>query len=162
MKTQLITLAFSVTALLATTQFAVAQSSDVAQIKSVVERETTAWNNRDAAAWADCWANVAEAGHLVSIPDGKGTVYFAQNTKMDMPASAKATLDGMGKSTGEISRNTDYLIRVKGDAAFAQFEQVNTATDGKKEYAHETRYLEKVSGAWKIVHVGAAFYKPTK
>ena len=162
MKNQLITLAFSATALLATTQITVAQSSDVAQIKAVVERETTAWNNRDATAMADCWANVPEAGNLISTQDDKGTVMSNHNAKMDMPATIKMLVGTMGKPTGVTFQNTDYLIRVKGDAAFAQYEQTETASDGKKEYLHETRYLEKMKGQWKIVHVGAAVYKPTK
>ena len=165
MKTLFLTLALSATALLATTQTTLAQSAgtpdrDVAQIKAVVESETTAWNNRDAAGMADCWANVPEAGNLISLQDG--TVIASHNPKTDMPAGIKTMMAGMGKSTGETFQNTDYLIRVNGNAAFAQYDQTVTAPDGKKQYAHETRYLEKMgqSGKWKIVHVGAVFYKP--
>lgn len=160
-----IAFALSAIALMATIQTTVAQSNDVVQIKAVVERETTAWNNRDAAAFADCWANVPEAGQLVSLIGGQ--IVSNHNTKLDMPGGTKTMLAEMGKPTGETFQNSDYLIRVNGNAAFAQFEQTVTAFDGRKQYAHETRYLEKMdqsdgSGKWKIVHVGAVFYNPAK
>ena len=150
-------------ALLTIPYLSIAQKADdVAQIKAVVERETTAWAARDAAAFADCWANVPEAGTLVVLTDDKHTIIHSQNTKQDMPTSSKALITSMGKPTSETFQNTDYLIRVKGDAAFVQYEQTVTAPDGQKQYAHETRYLEKMGGKWKIVHVGAAFYTPAK
>ncbi len=160
MKTLILTLALSATALMATTQTATAQSADVTAIKAVIERETTAWNTRDAAAFVDCWANVPEAGQLVSLIGGQ--VVANHNAKTDLPTSVKAMLAAQGKPNGETFQNTDYLIRVKGDAAFVQYEQIVTAPNGTKQYAHETRYLEKTGGAWKIVHVGAVFYTPAK
>ena len=164
MKTLFLSLALSATALMAIPKTAVAQSADITQIKAVIERETTAFNGRDAAAFADCWANVPEASQLViwQEPTGKNTIVSNRNTRQDMPTAAKAMIAGLGKPTGDTFQNADYQIRIKGDAAFAQYEQVVSKTDGKKEYAHETRYLEKTNGAWKIVHVGAVFYEPTK
>jgi uncharacterized protein (TIGR02246 family) len=162
MKTLFIALALGATALMAASQSAIAQSADITAIKAVIERETTAWNTRDAAAFADCWANVPEAGQLVVLQDAAHTVVSNRNTKTDMPAATKAMLAGMGKPTGETFANADYQIRVKDDAAFAQFEQVVTAPGGQKQYAHETRYLEKLDGQWKLIHVGAAFYTPAK
>jgi ketosteroid isomerase-like protein len=163
MKTLFLSLALTATALLPFSQPAFAQKGDdVAQIKAVVERETTAWNTRDVAAFVDCWANVPEAGQLVTLQDATHTVVSNHNTKQDMPTGVKTMLAAQGKDNGETFQNTDYLIRQKGDAAFVQFEQTVTAPDGQKQYAHETRYLEKISGKWKIVHVGAAFYTPAK
>ena len=161
MKTILFTLALSAAALMANSTIVRAQSADVAAIKSVVEKETTSWNNRDVAGMANCWANVPEAGQLVSLHDKPHTVISNHNTKMDMAGGIKTIMTGVGPATGETFQNTDYQIRVKGDAAFVQFEQVVTAPGGQKQYAHETRYLEKIEqGQWKIVHVGAVFYKP--
>lgn len=165
MKTILLSLALSATALMANTTTAQAQNADMAAIKAVVEKETTSWNNRDAAGMVDCWANVPEAGQLVSLQDGKGTVISNHNINIDMPVAVKTMLAGMGPMTGERFQNADYLIRVKGDAAFVQYEQLVTAPGDQKQYAHETRYLEKMkqpdgSGKRKIIHVGAAFHKP--
>lgn len=160
MKSNYLFLALSVTTLMANSTTVLAQSADVTAIKAVVEKETTSWNSRDAAGMADCWANVPEASTLVSLQDITHTVISNHNTKMDMAGDIKTIMASVGPDTKETFQNTDYQIRVKGDAAFAQFEQVVTAPGGQKDYAHETRYLEKMNGKWKIVHVGAAFYKP--
>lgn len=166
MKVLFLTLALSATALIATTQVAVAQANvsrpDVSAIKAVIERETTAFANRDAAAFIDCWANVPEASQLViwQEANGKNTIVSNHNAKTDMPTSAKAMIASLGKPTGDTFQNSDYLIRINGNAAFVQYEQVVSKMDGKKEYAHETRYLEKMDGVWKIIHVGAVFYTP--
>ncbi len=163
MKTLFLSLVLSATALLASPKTARAQTAsaaDVTAIKAVIERETTSWSNRDAAAWADCWANVPEAGQLVIMQDAAHTVIKSQNTKTDMPQVAKQLLASMGPATGETFARSNYLIRVKGDAAFVQYEQVGTQPDGKKGYTYETRYLEKMADKWKIVHVCAAVYTP--
>lgn len=163
MKTLFFALALSVVALTSTPLVSVAQSNDIAQIKAVIERQTDSWNKRDAAAYADCWANVPEAGHLVALNDDKHTVISSH----DAVTSAKDFIASMGAPSKDTFQNSDYQIRVKNDAAFAQFDQTVTKPDGTKQYLYETRYLEKVgrpdgSGKWKIVHVGAVVYDPGK
>lgn len=155
MKTLISTLLLLATAWLITMQAAVAQSADVKAIKAVIERETSSWIKRDAKAMTDCWANIPEAGQLYSAPNG------VVGYHPEMPNGIKEAVAGQ-KPTGETFKNTNYQIRIKGDAAFAQFDQTATDPKGQKEYAHETRYLEKFGNDWKIVHVGAVYYNPTK
>lgn len=108
MKTILFSLALSAATLIANPTTVQAQSADIAAIKALVEKEITTWNNRDATDMADCWANVPEAGQLVSLQDGKSTVISNHNTKMDMPGSIKTMLAGMGPiTTIAISLNND-------------------------------------------------------
>ena len=77
-----------------------------------------------------------------------------------MPQQAKQLLASAGPAIGETYSRSNYLIRVRGDAAFVQYEQAGTLPDGKKGYTHETRYLEKMADKWKIAHVCAAVYTP--
>jgi predicted peroxiredoxin len=67
-----------------------------------------------------------------------------------MPEGMTKMLAEQKKSSATF-KNTNYQIRVKGDAAFTQFSQAFANTDGIHEYARETRYLEKMGGQWKIV-----------
>jgi hypothetical protein len=155
MKPLFVSFAFSAFALVAVAQTAIAQSTEVTAINAVIERETKAYLDGDATAMANCWATIPESGQLYSVPDG--TVGYNPG----MPGDIKKMMAGQ-KPTGGTFRNTNYQIRIKGDAAFAQFDQVASPPKGAKEYAHETRYLEKFGATWKIVHVGAVYYKPGK
>lgn len=131
-----------------------AQTSDQKAVQALIERETQSWLNVDVQAWKDCWASVPEARLHYSETNGK--VH-----QIDMPGGMAGMLAGQKRSSAKF-QNTNYKIRINGNAAFAQFDQVFSGTDGSKEYARETRYLEKMGGAWKIVHVGAMYYKPEK
>ncbi len=157
MKSTLFTLIFTAIALTISIQNGLAQTDDKAAIKAVVERETQSWIKRDAKAMADCWANVPEATHLYSLPDGKGTVVYNPDIE-----KAIATFASGQQPTSDTFQNTDYQIRVSGNAAFTQFDQSYSSADGTKNYSHQVRYLEKFSGAWKIVNVVSVYYNPTK
>ena len=141
--------------LLVTAQTSLAQVATATAIKASIERETQSWLNVDAKTWAGCWANVPEARLHYSETNGK--VH-----QIKMPEGMAKMLANQKPSKATF-KNTNYQIRVKGDAAFAQFDQEFSNTDGSKEYARETRYLEKDgAGAWKIVHVGAMYYQPAR
>ena len=162
MKTLLSTIFLLVMAHLLATQPALAQEADIKAIKALIERETASSLKGDGKAMADCWANVPEAALIYIVPDGKGTVSYTPR----MPTTIKSMMINK-KPSQDTFKNSNYQIRVNGNAAFAQFEQVETAPNGEKGYVHETRYLEKIRGsdgvsAWKIIHVGAWFYKATK
>ena len=156
MKTRLITIILSATALITSIQNGLAQTDDKVAIKAVIERETQSWIKRDAKAMADCWADVPEAGHLYSVPDGKGTVVYSPDIE-----KAITTLAAGQQPSSDTFQNTDYQIRINGNGAFTQFDQAYSSADGTKNYSHQVRYLEKVSGTWKIVNVVSVYYIPT-
>lgn len=131
--------------------------TDVVAIKAVIEQETQSWLNVDQKAWLSSWADVPEAHLLYSETGGK--VH-----QIKMPAGMKGMLADQKPSNAKF-KNTNYQIRVNGNAAFAQFDQEFSGDDGSHDQARETRYLEKTgrsdgSGQWKIVHVGALYYNP--
>jgi hypothetical protein len=131
--------------------------------KAVLEKETQSWIDRNGAAMTSCWANVPYAVQLVYhgvTTGGSNGVAYGTNEKMDMVSQIPAMVASVGKPNGETFKNTGYVVRINGTSAFVYYDQTVTATDGTKQYAHETRYLEKMEGDWKIVYVGGVFYKP--
>lgn len=140
-----------------------AQTNDETAIKTVVEKETQSWGDRNGAAMASCWANVPYAIQLVyhgNTAGGGNGLAYGTNAKMDMVSQIPAMIASAGPATGETFENTNYVIRVNGTSAFVHYDQTVMAKDGSKQHAREVRYLEKTDGAWKIVYVGAVFYKP--
>ncbi len=128
-----------------------------AAIKSVVEKETQAFLDRDAEAMADCHANVDYATLLVRHGGG---VAFTKNTKKEGPQVIKTTIASLGKSDGSTFKNTDYVIHIKDKTAFVTFDQTMTALNGAKSFFHEVRYMEKINLKWLIVYVGAVVFDP--
>lgn len=134
---------------------------DEAAIKAVVERETQAFLDRDAAAFLDCHINKPYSLLLVGE---HGNVHYFTSPNSDMDKTLTAVLQGLGKSNGDSFKNTDYVIRINGNSAFTYFDQtgLNTTNAENKtpEVSHQTRYLERVNGLWKIVYVGGLGAKP--
>lgn len=161
MKTLILTLALSVTALMVSTQTATAQAESSA-IKAVIERETASFFKHDASALIDCWANVPEATQLYaySTPEGKQVAGIDANTKTDLPQRLTARMTSMDDISKAVITRTNYNIRVSGNTAFVTFEQTNNLPDMPTQHLYETRYLEKMGGKWKLIHVGAIEFKP--
>ena len=128
-----------------------------AAIKSVVEKETQAFLDRDAETVANYRANVDYATMLVRHGGG---VAFTKNTKKEGLQDIKAWMVPLGKSDGSTFKNTDYVIHIKDNTAFVTFDQTVTAVDGAKSFFHEVRYLEKINLKWLIVYVGAVVFEP--
>jgi hypothetical protein len=138
------------------------KNAEEAAIKAVIEKETQAWKDRDAEAQIACLANVPHSLLLVyhgNMDSNKGVAY-STNEKTTLPESIRTRTASMAKADGSTFKNENYVIAIKGGAAFVTFDQVDTAADGKKQYLHEVRNLEKFEGFWKITYVGAVVYTP--
>jgi hypothetical protein len=123
------------------------QKNDVEAIKSVIEKETTAFFEIDYKTWADSWAHSPHA--FWSFADTtdvnsfsgwnsihKGFMEYFQTSK-----PSKATIE-----------RTWVEVKVYGNGAYARFTQhVNDNT--RRPPQAEVRVLEKVKGSWKIVCV---------
>jgi ketosteroid isomerase-like protein len=131
-------------------------------IKSVIEKESQAWLDRDAEARIACLANVPHALLLVyhgNMASNKGVAY-ATNEKMNVPEAIKTQTAGMGKPDGTTFKNENYVITIKGGTAFVTYDEISTNAEGKKQHFHEVRNLEKIDGFWKITYIGAVTYTP--
>jgi hypothetical protein len=136
-----------------------AQSADEAAIKALIEKETASYHNADVAGMIACWANVPQTFLLVGAADAEGKLqsYVSTNEKSDLPQQLTEMMKE-AKPDGVTFQNSDYVFRINGSSAFVRYEQTETDPKGTKIYAHETRYLEKINGQWKIIYVGAVFY----
>ena len=137
------------------------QKQAEADIKAVIEKETQSFLDRDAVAMMDCHANKSYSLLLVGE---HGNVHYMTNPNSDMDKTVTALIGQLGKPNGDSFKNKDYVIRINGNSAFAYFDQMglNTTNSDNKapEVSHQTRYLERVNGAWKLVYVGALGAKP--
>lgn len=127
------------------------QTSDEAAIKKVCEAETRTWLDGDKAGHAACWQVQPYSSVMVSLPDGT----FISATGNEISATEDQAMGGGGTFT-----NSNYVIRINGNTAWATFDQVGADSKGNKMTAKELRILEKVNGAWKIVVMDAHLYNP--
>jgi hypothetical protein len=128
------------------------QSPDGTAIKAMIRRETQAYFAADAKTWRDCWAELPESNNLF---------YSEQSHKVGQTSMAKPVLDAVAnrKPSKMKIETSKELLRINGNAAFMQYDQHLTREDGAQDYSHQTRYLEKIKGVWKIIHVGSISYK---
>jgi hypothetical protein len=128
-----------------------AQSADEASIKKVCEAETRTWLDGDKAGHAACWNVQSYSTAMISLPDGT----FITASGNELMATEDKAMGGGGSFT-----NTNYVIRISGNTAWATFDQSGADTKGNKKTSKELRILEKVNGEWKIVVMDAHLYAP--
>ena len=133
---------------------AFAQSAEEAAIKTVIEKETQAWFDRDAKAMKSYWADVPQITQCVSLLGDVVIFNTAESTKgKDLFA-----LVGNVPQKATVTR-TDWNIRVVGNGAYVTYTEKDE-TAGVASHFYESRFMEKMDGAWKIVAVNAVAYKP--
>jgi hypothetical protein len=128
-----------------------AQSADEAAIKKVCEAETQTWLNGDKAGHAACWHIQPYSLVMVSLPDGT----FLTASGSEIKAVEEQAIGGGGTFA-----NSNYVVRVNGNTAWASFDQTGADTKGNKKTSKELRVLEKVNGEWKVVVMNAHLYTP--
>lgn len=123
------------------------KNNEVEEIKTVIEKETTAFFNIDYKTWADTWSHTpyafwsfADTTDVNSFSGWdsihKGFTEYFQTAK---PSKAKI-------------ERTWLDIKVYGNAAYARFTQ-RVRDNTLRPPQAEIRVLEKVKGSWKIVCV---------
>jgi hypothetical protein len=137
------------------------KEADTKAIKTLVEKETTAWHARDVEGMTACWANTEYAMQSVyhGVMAMNNGVAYRPNTKKDAPERFKTIIEGRGKPDGSTFKNENYVIHVNGASAIAYFDQTTINGDGSKSLLYSTRYLERINGEWKIVYVGGITHK---
>lgn len=127
------------------------QTADETAIKKVCEAETQTWLDGDKKGHAACWHIQPYSLVMVSLPDGT----FLTAAGDEIMAVEDKAIGGGGTFA-----NSNYVIRVNGNNAWASFNQTGADTKGNKKTSKELRILEKVNGQWKIVVMDAHLYTP--
>ena len=136
----------------------IVKSDEEAAIKAICEKETQAFNNRDADGMLSCHANKPYS--LMLVAESGNVHYTTAKSDVDSEKSIKDLMAMMGPPNGDTFLNTGYVIRINGRSAFVYYDQLVTAKDGIKTNFHEVRNLEMTDGKWKIIYVGAVGFKP--
>ena len=109
-------------------------------IKSLLEKESATWRSGDSKGHADCWHIQPYSKILISTADGQ---------TFDIPA--ENIVKPISNASGGTSKNTNYKMAIHDDNAWVSHDEVSIAKDGKKNFSHEIRLLEKINGDWKIL-----------
>lgn len=128
----------------------IAQTTNEESIKKICESETRAWLEADATTFNNCWLVRPYTRITVSTEDGQTIQIGAEQIKSAQP-------NAMGNGGSFV--NSNYLIHIEGNSAWATYDEVKIDVKGEKHPSFELRLLEKVNGAWKIVGMSIHHYK---
>ena len=123
-------------------------SRDIQAVKAVIEKETKAFFEINQKAWEDSWAHVPYA--YWSFADTTDVNYFAgwENIRQGFADYFRTSRP----STATIERQ--WLdVKINGTMAYVRFTQ-RIQDNVRRDHQAEVRVLEKINGAWKIIHVG--------
>ena len=112
-------------------------ADDEAAIKKLIENERTYYHTGNTTEFMKLWK------------DDPKTFFLAGNMNLDNEAIKKIvpTL----KATGMTTALSNYRIKIIGNMAVADFDQLSTNAQGAKDTEHDLLVLEKVNGTWKFI-----------
>jgi hypothetical protein len=146
MKKLLFALLLSLTSLLA-----VAQDNEIA-IKKVLNSETKAFFDRDAKKMVSYW-HITPQTSMYIILSPKFIINYNADSLKNYQLTGQPTkmdLDQIG------SIRTNWIFCITGKNAYVTFD-ANLGNAQEKQYTHETRFMEKIDGDWKIVSSNVVF-----
>jgi ketosteroid isomerase-like protein len=132
------------------------QPDDTHAILQVITDESSAFWNKDFAAWAKCWRHTAAIrmmgwwahGGITVIEGWEALSHRVKTTMADNPEP---------NPTAAQVRRENVNLHIKGDMAWVTFDQYGQDTGDlamdMPGLSRETRVLEKEQGEWKIVYV---------
>lgn len=140
--------------------FAAQSATDDEQaIRSIIERETQAYLDRNANQQAGCWATHTSLSQRVALEDGQLTT--ANGDQVSLRRGLATCFRQLIEPDRATFTNQDYRVRIRGEAAFVTFSQVMQSMNRLADYSQQVRYLERETTGWKIIHSGVMYYKPT-
>jgi hypothetical protein len=146
-------------ALLNVSKNAISQLKDEeAAIRTVCEKETKSWNNRDADGMIACHANKPYS--LMLVAESGNVHYTKAKSELENELGMRELVNKMGEPSGDNFLNYGYVIHISGTSAFVHYDQKVKSKMGFETNFHEVRNLEKIDGKWKIIYVGAVEFKP--
>jgi hypothetical protein len=146
MKKVLFSLLLSATSLLA-----IAQNNETA-IKNVLNNETSAFYARDAKKMVSYWHITPQTSMYILLSPSTALVFDADSLHKYKLTGEPTKLD-LDQLT--LSR-TNWKFCINGSSAYVTFDS-NLGNAKEKQYTHETRFMEKINGEWKIVSSNVVF-----
>jgi len=129
---------------------AFAQSSEEEQIKKVVLAETKYYLIGDSTAWKNTWLHDSKVTHTWASSGSYG--FMIGWDSIERRVIRSMVFNGPRDPTA--LRNENYNIRVNGNFATVEFDQVSgESTDSSRYVARSHRTLVKQNGNWKIASV---------
>lgn len=130
-----------------------AQSAEEEKIKQLLQKETDSFSQMSIADLIRTyWIMDEQTMMNVSFPDGNHLHYTLQ----DLLAVTTPATGGNGTKVEKY----DYRFTIVNDIAFVTFSQKTTTGDGDNVYSHESRFLQKQGGEWKIHASSVHQYTP--
>ena len=123
------------------------KEEDEATIKKLLDEETRAFYGGDKETFSKLWKIDPKFMFLFNNADGSLT--NADKEKFEN------VINNL-KPSGKTGLKTNHRIRINGNIAIADFDQVTTFSNGAKNPAHGLYIFERVSNTWKFV--GAALH----
>jgi ketosteroid isomerase-like protein len=111
-------------------------------IKKVIADETTAYYGNDAKGMLNQWHIVPQTTMFVLIDQDRVIEHKGASMTLDSVAAMMAG----SPETVNVER-TNWTFCMSGDCAYVTFDQ---SIAGQKTCSHETRFMEKINGDWKI------------
>jgi Rps23 Pro-64 3,4-dihydroxylase Tpa1-like proline 4-hydroxylase len=130
-----------------------AQSAEEEKIKLLLQKETDSFSQMSIADLIKTyWIMDAQTMMNVSFPDGNHLHY-------NLDALLSKTMPPSGGDGTKVEKY-DYQFTIVNEVAFVTFSQKTTTGDGDYVYSHESRFLQKQGGEWKIHASSVHQYTP--
>lgn len=123
--------------------------SDEEAIKKVIVTEFDAFVKHDFKTWADTYVDAPSTTFMVTPATSPGALYAASDFQK-ISKGMKGLFDSSPKSNMTLVSRDGWIIRVKGDMAFAIYDEVFFLNTGVKIKAKTQKVMEKIKGQWKI------------
>lgn len=132
--------------------------SDEQAIKTVIERETQAYLNRDAPRQADCWASHTDLSQQSCL--GEGRVVAATGNQESLRRGLTSRFRQLTEPDRSTFTHSDFRIRIRNETAFVTFQQRMQCAGRPDSHSYQIRYLEREADEWKIVYSGVMYDEP--
>jgi hypothetical protein len=133
--------------------------SDELAIRTVIERETQAYLDRNVDHQSACWADSTDLSQRISLDDGH--IIAADGDHASLRRGLESCFRQLTEPDSSVFEHQHYKIRIRGGAAFVTFLQIMRCAGRPASYSQQVRYLEREAGSWKIIHSGVSYYDPT-
>lgn len=130
------------------------QTSDEAAIRKIIEAEHTAFHtNSDRKIYMSYWSVKPETRWVSS---GTSGAFFMTGDDLNV-GMAKNMYPPMDNAKFIFS---NFVAKASGTVGWASYDAKVDKTDGKSEFTHQFRCLEKIDGVWKIISGSVHQYNP--